>query len=101
MADKLASPLLGEVQELGAIKEQYRLLTMKQSTVNWGEEDRLKLLELKKILGIDQPLSEKTKEALHRQGLADTVSVKGGSFNPGLNKEEIDEILNANAGNKS
>jgi hypothetical protein len=62
------------------------------------EEDREKLLELKVLLGIDQPkLTREQKEALHRQGTAGISSTTGEEPQPPLTREEGRLIVEANA----
>lgn len=74
------------------LKEELRALTQEQiHSVNWTEEKRQRLLAVKRELGIDQPpLTQEQRNALHRQGLADTES------HPPLTPKEKVLIVEAN-----
>lgn len=78
------------------LRQKFLELTKKQSGPNWTEDDRKELLELKRNLGIDQPLTLDQKEALHRQGLAGTRDKTGGPLHPNLTSEEISSIQTVN-----
>ena len=81
-----------------ALRQEYLELTRKQtSSKGWTEKDRKKLLELKVHLGIDQPkLTQKQKEALHRQGSADTSLIAGEKPQPSLTEKERKLIVKTN-----
>ena len=78
-------------------RQEYLELTKKQTTSgSWSEQDRMRLLELNQIFNIDQPLTQNQKDALHRQGLADTPLRTGEKPQPHLTRDEVDRILKVN-----
>ena len=79
------------------LRQEYLELTKKQTTSDsWSEQDRMRLLKLKQIFNIDQPLTQNQKDALHRQGLADTPLRTGEKPQPPLTRDEVDHILTVN-----
>ena len=78
-------------------RQEYLELTKKQNTSDsWSEQDRMRLLELKQIFNIDQPLTQNQKDALRRQNLADTPLRIGEKPQPPLTRDEVDHILTVN-----
>lgn len=79
------------------LRQEYLELTKKQTASDsWSKQDRMRLLELNQIFDIDQPLTQNQKDALHRQGLADTPLRTGEKPQPPLTRDEVDHILTAN-----
>jgi hypothetical protein len=79
---------------------EYIKLTKRQTVdPDWKLEDRVRLQELERSLGINQPdlTAQQTDAALHRQGIAGIRLGTGQAPQPTLIKEEIGLIIGANA----
>lgn len=93
MSESAEEPL-----NLENLKQEYLELTREQiGSVRWTDDKKRRLNDLKNKLGIDQPgLTGKQRNALRRQGTADTPETVGGKPRPPLTPEESRLIVEVN-----
>ncbi len=78
---------------------EYLEFTKKRtSSIDWTPENRTRLQELEKSLGINQPTqTQEQKDALHRQGIADTRWGLKQELQPPLTAKERESIVEVNS----
>ena len=97
----MAESMQSRTKNNDVLGQEYLDLTKRQiASDEWTGQDRRRLLELKQLLNIDQPLTltADQRSALHRQVIADTPLIMGGRPQPSLTKSEVGHILTVNVG---